>query len=115
VGSIYRPKYKDKTTGEVRESAIWWTKYYVHGRPRRESTETADHAEAKDFLKKREGEAASGRPMPRNAGQVTFADLATFRCKSEPSGRHFDWIGDVDQWLIVHFGDFFVEIRTTMA
>jgi integrase len=41
MGSIYRRKYKDKT-GEVRESAIWWAKYYVHGRPRRESTETAD-------------------------------------------------------------------------
>jgi integrase len=75
VGSIYRPKYKDKT-GEVQESAIWWAKYYVHGRPRRESTETADYAEAKDFLKKREGETASGVPIPRSAGRVTLAELA---------------------------------------
>src|SRR5262245_62029148 len=75
MGSIYRRKYKHKT-GEVRETAIWWAKYYVNGRPMRESTETADHAEAKAFLKRREGEAASGLPVPRTASQVTFADLA---------------------------------------
>jgi hypothetical protein len=58
MGSLYRPKYKDKKTGESHESAIWWAKFYVHGQMRRESTDTADYAEAKDFLKKREGEAA---------------------------------------------------------
>jgi integrase len=76
VGSIYRPKYKDKTTGGVRESAIWWALYYVHGRRRRETTETTDYNEAKDFVKKREGQAASGVPMPRNARRITFAELA---------------------------------------
>lgn len=76
MGSVYRPKYKDKTTGETRESAIWWALFYTNGRRHRESTETADYSAAKDFLKKREGEAASGLPMPGSARSVTFADLA---------------------------------------
>jgi integrase len=73
---IANSKYKDKKTGESHESAIWWAKYYVSGRMRRESTETADYAEAKDFVKKREGEAASGLPIPKSARRVTFAELA---------------------------------------
>jgi hypothetical protein len=76
VGSIYRPKYKDTTTGEARESAIWWALFYVHGRRYRESTETTDYNEAKDFVKKREGQAASGLSIPKRAKSVTFADLA---------------------------------------
>jgi integrase len=76
VGSIYRPKYKDKSTREVRQSSIWWALYYVHGRRYRESTETSDYNEAKDFVKKREGQAASGLPLPKNAHRVTLADLA---------------------------------------
>jgi hypothetical protein len=86
VGSIYRRNYKDKT-GKVREIAIWWVKYHVHGRPRRESTETVDYAEAKAFLKRREGEAASGLPMPRSARRVTFAELAGGRSQRLPEKR----------------------------
>ena len=50
MGSIYRPKYKDRH-GETRESAVWWISYYTHGRQIRESTETADYGDAKEKLK----------------------------------------------------------------
>ncbi len=31
MGSIYRPKYKDKKTGKVKQSAVWWICYYRNG------------------------------------------------------------------------------------
>lgn len=60
MGSIYRPKYKDRH-GAERESAVWWIQYYSHGRKIRESTDTSDLADAKEYLKKQEGEATKGR------------------------------------------------------
>jgi hypothetical protein len=43
MGSLYR------------RGDIWWVKYYQNGRALRESTRTAKEAEAKRFLKLREG------------------------------------------------------------
>jgi hypothetical protein len=56
-----------------RRGQVWWVKYYVNGRPVRESTgvdgngETAP-AEARRFLKGREGRVANGEPMLPRAG-----------------------------------------------
>jgi hypothetical protein len=27
-GSIFRPRYRDRRTGELRESATWWIAFY---------------------------------------------------------------------------------------
>jgi len=45
-----------------------WVKYCLGGRAIRESAGTTSQREAKDFLKKREGAIAYGRPMPVRAG-----------------------------------------------
>jgi hypothetical protein len=49
VGSLHRPKLKDWRTRPASDqrSAVWWCKYYVNGRPVRESTGTGDKEEAK--------------------------------------------------------------------
>jgi hypothetical protein len=60
MGSIYRPKYKDRQ-GIERESSVWWTSYYTHGRQIREGTETADLGDATEKLKQKEGAASKGR------------------------------------------------------
>jgi len=75
MGSIYRPKYKDRK-GNIQQSSIWWIKYYTGGRAIRESSETADHAEARRLLKKREGEAAFGRMKKSVGRRVLFKELA---------------------------------------
>lgn len=75
MGSIYRPKYTDRH-GAERESAVWWIQYYSHGRKIRESTETADFGEAKEFLKKQEGEATKGRMTKSMERKVLFSELA---------------------------------------
>ncbi|MGD0499737.1 MAG: site-specific integrase [Bryobacteraceae bacterium] len=38
--SVYRPKYRDKSTGKQAESDIWWYKFRFAGRLVRESTKT---------------------------------------------------------------------------
>jgi integrase len=72
MGSLYRPKYKDRH-GEERTSAVWWIQYYAHGRKIRESAETADLGEAKDLLKKREGVAVDQAPTVSR--KITMQDL----------------------------------------
>jgi integrase len=66
VGSLYKQK----------ESSIWWVKYYVNGRPVRESTGTAYDDEAKRFLKTREGQAASGMPIVPRADRLRYEEAA---------------------------------------
>lgn len=61
-GSLYRPTYRDKKTGAVRQSGVWWCQYPIPGQkdPARVSTETTDWAEAERFLKIKIGEAQAG-------------------------------------------------------
>jgi len=75
MGSIYRPKYR-AADGSLREAAVWWLKYRVHGRVVRESSGTTSYEEAKRLLKLREGRAAEGRPVAPHADRVTVAELA---------------------------------------
>jgi integrase len=74
VGSVYRPKWKDKR-GIVHESKVWWIKWYVDGSPRRECAETEKVTEARTRLKEREGEAAKGNETPIHARRVLFGTL----------------------------------------
>ncbi len=75
MGSLYRPKYRDRH-GQERQSSIWWIKYYSRGRMIREGTETTDYELAKDFLKKREGEAVDKSPAHVISRRITFAESA---------------------------------------
>jgi len=76
MGSIYRPTYKDRQ-GIERESAIWWIQYYSHGRKIRESADTADYGEAKEYLKKQEGEAVKCRRVSMSVERkALFSELA---------------------------------------
>jgi integrase len=65
-GSIYKQK----------GSAAWWVKYYRHGKPFRESTKTTDKAEAKQFLKQRLAEIATGNFYGPAVERIAVAELA---------------------------------------
>ena len=76
MGSLYRPKLKSGGP-----SAVWWVKYYQDGRPVRESTGvSADTktppAEARRFLKEREGRVAAGMPVLPRADRVRYEEAA---------------------------------------
>jgi hypothetical protein len=71
MGSLYRPRLKSGARG-----AIFWAKYYVNGRPIRESTHTDDKDAAKRFLKQKEGAAASGQPILPRLDRVGYTEVA---------------------------------------
>ena len=62
MGSLYR------------RGNTWWIKYYVNGLPKRESAETSKQKEAEHFLKQREGDGASGKPILPRADKVRYEE-----------------------------------------
>jgi hypothetical protein len=75
MGSIYRPKYKDRN-GQKRQSSVWWIQYYSRGRKIRESTDTEEFGDAKEYLKRKEGDATRGRVTRSMERKVVFSELA---------------------------------------
>jgi len=75
MGMIYRRKSKAKN-GQVRQSAIYWLKYYRNGKPYYESTKSAKETDAKKLLKKREGEISQGKLPGSYFDRVRFDELA---------------------------------------
>ncbi len=108
MGSIYKPKYRDKD-GKVKVSSIYWIKYYTNGRPIRESSHSPKHEIAKRALKIREGRSAQGLPLGINLEKVTFDELANDyindyqlnKRRSIETARH----------LVKHLSDFFYGMR----
>lgn len=77
MGYLYRPKLKLRPgETEVRESAVYWCKYYVNGRPVRESTGAEKETDARRFLKGREGRVADGAPILPRADRVRYEEAA---------------------------------------
>ena len=75
MGHIFRPKYKDKKTGDVKESAVWWIKYHKNGKPYFESAKTTEETKARRLLRKREGEIADGRIPGIYFDKTTYKEL----------------------------------------
>ena len=59
--------------GLYRRGNVWWCKYYVNGRPVRESAGTEKETEAKRFLDGRRGRVATGAPILPRADRVRYA------------------------------------------
>jgi hypothetical protein len=80
MGSIYsRPN-----------SPFLWVKYYVNGLPVRESTGTDKEKKAKDFLKRREGAAAEGKPISPRLDRIRYEEIA------DDLHRHYQTTGSRD-------------------
>jgi integrase len=73
---IYRPKYRDKQSGEVKESAVFWIRYSHHGVKYRESSKSEKRADAVALLKQRLGQAGLGKPVTSVVRRTTLDDLA---------------------------------------
>lgn len=104
MGMIYRRKVKGKD-GTIRQLPTWWVKYYVNGRPVRESTGTEKEQEATRFLKAREGRAAMGQPILRRADRIRYEEAA------EDLRRHYETTGARDieeaEYRLKHLDTFF--------
>ena len=100
MGYLYRPKLR---SGKL--SGKWWVKYYVNGRPVRESTGTEKESEARRFLKLKEGAVAKGSPIAPRLDRILYDELAgDLRQDYRTTGRrHLD---EVEQRL-AHLDKFF--------
>ena len=77
MGYLYQPKLKNRPgETEARESSVYWCKYYMNGRPVRESTKCTKEQDARRFLKLREGAVATGAPIPPRIDRVLYDELA---------------------------------------
>ncbi len=111
VGSVFRRTFKDKD-GKKRTLAIWWIKYYSHGRVIRETAGTADYAEAKEYLKQREGEATKRRPTKSLERKVIFSELASLVEKDyELNG--YRSAADIELRHRLHIIPFFGKMKVT--
>src|SRR2546422_8442717 len=77
MGYLYRPKLKKRPgEPEARESPVLGCKYYVNGRPVRESTGHEKEEGARRFLKLREGAVATGAPILPRADRIRYEEVA---------------------------------------
>jgi integrase len=76
IGSVYRPKYRNESTGELQESAVWWIRYSHHGIKHRESSKSEVRKDASDLLKLRIGQAGMGKPVTAAIRRTTLDDLS---------------------------------------
>ncbi len=72
MGSLYKQKLRDGSPGR-----IWWIKYYLDGRPVRESTGVGKESAARRILTEREGRIASGQPVLPRADRIRYEEVAT--------------------------------------
>jgi integrase len=76
IGSVYQPTYLDRATSERKVSAVFWIRYYHHGRKYRESSGSTVHADAVRLLKDRIARAGLGKPVTANIERTDFEALA---------------------------------------
>ncbi len=57
---LYRPQYKDKKTGEMKETRIWYYDFCFAGRRIKESAKTKSKTVAKEAEKRRRREMEEG-------------------------------------------------------
>ena len=65
-----------KAAGALRVSEVWMIRYRIHGRPRRESTETTNYEEAKRIRRERQQAADHGTAPAPKARRVTLEEMA---------------------------------------
>lgn len=99
-----------------RRGQVWWMKYYVNGRPVRESTGVAGDTdtppnEAKRVLKVKEGKAANGEPVMQRTDRVRYEEAA------KDLRAHYRTTGDRDmveaEKRLKHLDAFFTGYRLT--
>jgi site-specific recombinase XerD len=83
-----RPRGRRGTGHLYQRGPVWWAQYFVNGRRVQESTGTRRKAEARDFLHKRLGRAAEGRPIPPRIDRILYDELAAdLRLHYQTTGR----------------------------
>src|SRR5215831_7879090 len=114
-GSIYQPAWRDRKTGEAKQSPNWWVAYWHRGELIREPAKTKDgnHSsnrnDAVKLLKKRHGEINAGKPIGPDVEKTTFEDMAAMITDDyKANGRRS--LARVED-AVNHLRDFFGDYR----
>jgi integrase len=75
-GSLFRERYRDRKTGQLRACRTWMMKLWVGGRPLKRSSRTTSRAVANKQLEHWKAQIRQGTYVP-DADQTRFDDLAT--------------------------------------
>ena len=110
-GSIYHPTWRDRKTGEPKQSPNWQIAYYKGGKLIREPVKAADGSyssnrnDAVRLLKKRHGEIMAGKPVGPDVEKTAFQDMATMITNDyKANGRPLDKLEDSINHLRGFFG-----------
>ena len=87
MGAIYQPKYRDRH-GVTQASAVWWVRFRQHGKTVRQCTETTAEAQARTFLREREGKVALNIPVNVTAERLTLGAAADLIRNDYTSNGH---------------------------
>lgn len=106
LGRIFRPRSRDKRTGQVKEFSIWWIEYSVRSQQYRESSHSRKPVVARQLLKQRLGDVAAGTFIGPQRDRTTFDDLAQMVIDDYKANgkRSLDRIEDAINHLRVPFG-----------
>ncbi len=83
-GHLFHPKYppagktyaEARADGTLRESRVWWVKYYQNGRMIRENTHTTKQSEALHVLQERLGRVRMGQPILPRTDRIQYREIA---------------------------------------
>jgi integrase len=105
LGNVYQPTYRVRKTGELKKCETWWIVYHVNGRRMAENAHSTNRADAVRLLKKRTGDAATGKPVGPELDRTNLDALlamveADYRANSR---RSLDRV----QQAASHLRDFF--------
>jgi site-specific recombinase XerD len=116
-GSVYQPTWRDRKTGETKQSPNWWIAYFHRGKLIREPAKTADGGHSRNrndavkLLKKRHGEITAGKPVGPDVEKTTFEDMAAMLTDDyKANGRRS--LARVED-AVHHLRGFFGEYRAT--
>ena len=106
LGRIFRPRSRDKRTGQMKEFSIWWIEYSVRSQQYRESSHARNPVVARQLLKQRLGDVAAGTFIGPQRDRTTFEDLAQMVIDDYKANgkRSLDRIEDAINHLRVPFG-----------
>jgi hypothetical protein len=63
--------------GQIRKRGnIWWVRYYRDGRRYEQTSNSETYDDARDLLRRLEGDIANGVPVTPKIGQLRFSDAA---------------------------------------
>src|ERR1043166_49589 len=84
----WRPTYRDKKSGERKQSAYWWIRYTANGKRKSEPTNSTKENDAWKLLRQRMAEIGAGKPVGPDVTRTTFEDMAKMLVNDYKANRY---------------------------